>query len=952
MSDVFGKNLGQYILLEQLGEGGMAKVYNAFDTRVGQNVAIKVILPSKRNSQVFLQQFEVEAKTLASLTHTNIVKVLNYGTQDGQPFLVMEFISGGTLKETMQRPIPWDKAASILSPIARALDYVHKQNKVHRDVKPSNILIDENYQPMLSDFGVVKLLETKDLIDSDAIGVGVGTPEYMSPEQTMGKEVDFRADIYSLGLVFFELVTGRKPFIADTPMAVAIKHVTDELPLPTKLNPAIPDFVECVIMRAVNKNPEKRFHDMREFADALELLSQGNKKNRKEILKISNYHKVNKKALPLSLFFMLFLISGLYILFSYFNIFDTYSIPIKSVYELGIFYNEQKMVPPQPTIFTTLIYKENVILVTATPSPTKEETALSNAQVNAKSSSSSEVKYRASNNNIVLEGTVIPNLDSTIGVEVARWGIGAVNAIDWSNDGDLIGVGASSGVFLYDAISKDLQTFINTDTLVKDMAINNLNNSVITGSENGQVSEWENLTGKFIRDFKYVRPDSERIGNQNSPVNSIDLSENTKKLAIGFDNGAINIYDLISGNLILTEDQYPTTKDLKISKDGRFLYISNGENKIFVWEISTKNLIGNIELKSDCTRMALSNSGQFLLCGSKSQQAIMVDLFEERVVYSFSNLGFPVTEVSFSKDDNLVLIGLGNGEIEIFSRPTTTEYFSVVTPLIKINGHPDQVRSISYSPTKDVFISSSWLEGLLEWDALTGEKLFSLNRSMPAVSSMHFSNNGTWLISSHLKDKVFVWQVANGKKLYSFNGYLPDGNPISADNKYFAIIVPPQKNGEQYKIQVINLENGRIERSLSGYEPGWFVGFTKKSDILVAGNVYKAILWDVATWERLNTHGGPTEGCGQFFTPQNERLMMISRDQIIYDYSQSIVENMCNRPADSNAIKSDEEIYADTIIKRRLYESIIYQFIGTGNRNQKWVALGSQFGSIHLFKMP
>ena len=256
MNDVFGKKLGQYVLLEQLGEGGMAKVYNALDLRVEGNVAIKVILPSKRTSNVFLQQFEQEAKALANLTHTNIVKVLNYGIQDGQPYLVMEYVSGGTLKEAMYQKIPWQTAAAILAPIARALDYVHRQQIVHRDVKPSNILLQEDFRPMLSDFGIFKLLVGKDEKADSAIGAGIGTPEYMSPEQGLGKEVDFRADIYSLGLVFYEMVTGQKPFTADSPMAIVIKHVTDKLPLPTRLTKISPNMSNASYSALYKKVPK------------------------------------------------------------------------------------------------------------------------------------------------------------------------------------------------------------------------------------------------------------------------------------------------------------------------------------------------------------------------------------------------------------------------------------------------------------------------------------------------------------------------------------------------------------------------------------------------------------------------------------------------------------------------------------------------------------------------
>ncbi len=292
---IFGQHIGRYTLLEKLGEGGMAIVYNAFDPRIEQNIAIKVILPSHQASRIFLDQFKIEAKALARLSHTNIVKVLDYGEQKGQPFLVMEFMRGGTLKENVKGKIPWQQAASILAPIARALEYIHKQNLVHRDVKPANILIDENDQPMLSDFGIVKLIETGE-VTAEATGVGVGTPEYMSPEQGMGREVDYRADIYALGVVFYELVTGEKPFVAETPMATIIKHITDPFPHPQSVIKVIPKDVEDVILKAVQKDPQKRFNDMGTFAEALEQLVMGGTKRHKRIYHLLN---INDRKKPL-----------------------------------------------------------------------------------------------------------------------------------------------------------------------------------------------------------------------------------------------------------------------------------------------------------------------------------------------------------------------------------------------------------------------------------------------------------------------------------------------------------------------------------------------------------------------------------------------------------------------------------------------------------------------------
>ena len=270
-----GQSLGRYHILEPLGEGGMATVYKAFDTRLEREVAVKIIRMDLFGSSVLkriLARFEREAKSLARLNHSNIVTVIDYGEQDGKPYLVMPYIAGGTLKDRLGRPMPWQDAAKILLSVARGLAYAHQRGIVHRDVKPSNILITESGDPLLTDFGIAKLLEGEDGQTLTGTGVGIGTPEYMAPEQGLGKEIDGRADLYALGIVFYELLTGRKPYTADTPMAVVLKHVTDPLPRPTQFAPELPDAVEKLILKTLAKQPEDRHASMDDFVRALETL--------------------------------------------------------------------------------------------------------------------------------------------------------------------------------------------------------------------------------------------------------------------------------------------------------------------------------------------------------------------------------------------------------------------------------------------------------------------------------------------------------------------------------------------------------------------------------------------------------------------------------------------------------------------------------------------------------
>jgi len=277
MSNIIGQSLGRYHILEQLGEGGMATVYKAYDTRLETDVAVKVIrteniLPSTLERS--LKRFEREAKALARLTHPNIVKVTDYGEYEDKPYLVMPYLPGGTLKQKLGKPIPWQEAARLLLPIARALDFAHRQNMIHRDVKPSNILITADGEPMLTDFGIAKILDLEETADLTGTGMGIGTPEYMAPEQWTGKTSN-QSDQYALGVVLYEMLTGRKPYSADTPAAILLKQATEPLPRPSQFAREMPEKVERLLLKVLARNPADRYASMGDFAAALESALSG-----------------------------------------------------------------------------------------------------------------------------------------------------------------------------------------------------------------------------------------------------------------------------------------------------------------------------------------------------------------------------------------------------------------------------------------------------------------------------------------------------------------------------------------------------------------------------------------------------------------------------------------------------------------------------------------------------
>ena len=271
MSDWIGQIIGRYIIQEKLAEGGMAAVFKAHDTRLDRDVAIKIIRTDTLDTQEFLARFEREAKALAKLQHPNIVNVIDYGDHEGIPYLVMEYISGGTLKDRLGQQASYQEAAALLAPIARALEFAHKKGIIHRDIKPQNILITESGDPMLTDFGIAKILGGDDTAEWTQTGLGFGTPGYMAPEQLLGAKSDKRIDIYNMGIVFYEYIAGRKPFRVSDLAEILLKddeeiaeHLKRFLPTP------LPDEVVETLIKALAKNPDDRFQNMGEFASLIE----------------------------------------------------------------------------------------------------------------------------------------------------------------------------------------------------------------------------------------------------------------------------------------------------------------------------------------------------------------------------------------------------------------------------------------------------------------------------------------------------------------------------------------------------------------------------------------------------------------------------------------------------------------------------------------------------------
>jgi predicted Ser/Thr protein kinase len=259
----------RYTLTERVAKGGMGTVYLARDERLGRQVAIKLLKAELAGDPRFVERFRREARAVASLSHPNMVAVFDYGEDEDNYFIVMEYVEGRDLARVLREEGPFspDRAVHVGSLICAALGHAHAAGVVHRDVKPANVILGDRDGVKVTDFGIARAVGDATLT---ATGSVLGTAHYLSPEQASGDPVGPASDIYSLGIVLYEVLTGAVPFTGDTPIAVAMRHVSDPVPPPSELNPDVPSALDEVVAKATAKAPEQRFASAEEMAAALE----------------------------------------------------------------------------------------------------------------------------------------------------------------------------------------------------------------------------------------------------------------------------------------------------------------------------------------------------------------------------------------------------------------------------------------------------------------------------------------------------------------------------------------------------------------------------------------------------------------------------------------------------------------------------------------------------------
>ncbi|HLO27516.1 MAG TPA: protein kinase [Anaerolineales bacterium] len=763
---LIGSRINRYEIRESVRKSDVIGIYKAYDTKLERYVLLKTILHSSDYSEQAVHFFLAESKTLAKLAHPNIAKVLDFGYESGNLYLISEYVQGQPLSDLMNHPLPWQKAINILLPLTNALLYAHSRGIIHRDLKPDNIVINTDDQPILSDFSLMRIIEDEETRDFTGTNVGLGSPAYISPEQGQGLSVDFRSDIYSLGVIFFEMVTGKKLFYATNSMEIVIQHIMADPPKPRSIIPTLPKMVENIILTALSKDPARRYQTMEEFSNAM-----------KAVIEAANKEKQKTRRLPRRQLGIL--IGGISLaLVAIGLVFAKNFLPAFSSSRAG-------------TAAQTSVTQTEVTSPTTTPGPEiPTEASPSPTPINSLLEGPFAIyKLPAVP---VLPGTPLPPGDQAIDPnnagsirELARWGKPTINQLALINNDQVILAATSAGLYYFDPKDLSARAFFDTAGSVSVLTVSKDGEWVATADAQGTVAVWSLLTGQRLHQFHH----------DGLKVLSLDFSDDHSKLV--FSDAKKNIY---LWNLEQNQEPYPFEKRLTANanrvlfSDAGETVISGGDNfQIMIWDVGTGKLKDQLAAAQKINDMAISSDGHYLALALNQAMIQIWDLSSKTVVNEIKGTDYevlkPFTFIAFLPNDTNFLTGSADGFIRIWNTLVDSEYLWETTSIDQTD-HPGTVNPIK---TVAVFGSGSkfvvgFENGLVElWDFTTKKREVFKELGSQPVKRMAISPDDHFLAFQNGESFVDLLSIENDAQNIQIDGTLPRGDPFSPDNKMIGI---------------------------------------------------------------------------------------------------------------------------------------------------------------------